>query len=281
MKFIPHLLCFLCGCFQMGRAANILHRDEFASQAFQTAYEKVASFFKTSGTPVTDYAHPSLRTEESGIHDRATAHFTFYKDNQCTQPDYFVDTKISRCSRFLGSSLPNLKLTVLEESGTKWIIGLQQTDEFCEPVNDPLPLAFPKNTCTSIGFFGFITFNLIAHPLKSIPGGGAAVVLYDNEVDCQISKHTNLARAQMVLTWPMGVCSVGSFEPLKIVSCDATSMKFNIDSANNGLCAPEAAVAGEIPTDPKCATVGLPFRDPHPYQVLCIADSGATTGGSS
>jgi hypothetical protein len=79
---------------------------------------------------------------------------------------------------------------------------------------------FTKNSCVPSGN-DYVTFNLIAHPLQSIPGGGGAFVYYDNLVDCQISKHVNLARAETVLTLPNNVCTYGGFIGFaRIISCD-------------------------------------------------------------
>jgi hypothetical protein len=271
MKFIPLLLSLLCGCFLLVNAVKGPSVEEFASQVYQMANEKFATFFKTAGTPVTASAHPSLRTEDAELHPRATYHLTYYKDSDCTQIDYIVDLKVSRCLSFFG----NERKRIVSEQDSSWIIASELYDDACENAlgGTLAENSYPKNVCTGEGGV-YTTFDIIAHPLKSIPGGGASFVFYDSEDDCLISKNTNLARAQLVWTWPMDVCSIGFFDYQKTVSCDATAWKF--DTYNDNTCTPEPASQQSFSNDPAISCplgfFGIPF------QVLCIADSETASG---
>jgi hypothetical protein len=126
--------------------------EEFASQLYEKASEKVVSFFKTAGTPVVDFVHPSLRTEETEFHKRATAHFSYYKDSDCTELNYIVDQKISRCINRLG----NEKIRVVSEDATSWTLTFHQYDASCENylgvasgcVLSPRILVFPLEMTT-------------------------------------------------------------------------------------------------------------------------------------
>jgi hypothetical protein len=275
MKSILVLFPLLCGYVQLIRAVQSPKTEEFAFQIYQMATEKVGSFFKTAGTPVTDSVHPSLRTEEAEIHPRATAHLTYYRDSQCTQVDYILDVKIGRCFTFLGDTI---KPVITSEDDSTWTLAFVPYDASCEKIMDSRPSQnYPKNTCI-ITNDGPVTFNLIAHPLKSIPGGGEALVFYDNYNDCQISKHTNLARANMVATWRTDDCTAAIFGfYVKSVSCDSSSMKFN--GYQNGFCTIPTS-AFEISTDPAvfdCAALPDLVNYSGNFQALCIADSGMNT----
>jgi hypothetical protein len=275
MKLIL-LLSVLCGSFQLGSAVNTANMDEFASQVYHSAIEKVGSFFKTAGTPVTNSVRPSLRTESGGLHERATAHFTFYKDAVCTELNFVIDFKIGRCFSFLGNS----QLFMNAEDSTGWDILTMPYDATCTiPQGSPDFTHYSKKTCTDFGNGDYIKFDIIAHPLRSVEGGGGALVFYDDQYDCQVSKHTNLARAQVMITFPTDVCAASSaqqyFTPTKAISCDATSMKFNI-YPGDFTCSPGSAVALEIPTSPaifSCTSIPVALAFLPPYQVLCIDDS--------
>jgi hypothetical protein len=263
--------------FQLFSAARSAHPEEIASTLYQKASEAVTSFFKTAGTPVVGYSHPTLRTESDPvIHERATAHFEYYKDSACTELDYSLDVKINRCANYFG----NAKITLVSEVGQNWMLFTQPYDASCEVPQGPAVLeAFTKNLCTPAGG-SYIKFNLIAHPLKSIPGGGQALVFYDNYYDCHISDHTNLARANMVISWQNGVCATSLLGTVKAVSCDAVSLNFYAYS--DMVCDP-MAILGElvaIPSDPLiwgCPTIP-PFAVP--FQSLCLAASGPGNSGA-
>jgi hypothetical protein len=257
------LLLVLSVLCQLGRSvAKDSIPEEFASQLYQKASEQVASFFKTAGTPVADYAHPSLRTEEAEFHPRATAHFTYYRDDKCTEIDYIIDYKISRCINFLS----NRRIRIVSEDDSSWTLAFTSCENYLGVSSGT---QFPKNTCVLFNR-AYVTFNLIAQPLKSMPGGGAAFVFYDNQDDCQISKHTNLGRAETVLTIPMGICSTGAFGPVTIVSCDSTALTYQF---YNDISCTQPAYQRSYSTVQagSCA----PYPDKLPYQVLCLTDSAA------
>jgi glucuronate isomerase len=122
------LLLVLSVLCQLGQTvAKDPSPEEFASQLYQKASEKVASFFKTAGTPVADYAHPSLRTEVADRHPRATAHFTYYRDDKCTEINSIIDYK-SRCLNPLG----NETVHVVSEQDSTWTLTFYQFDNACE-----------------------------------------------------------------------------------------------------------------------------------------------------
>jgi hypothetical protein len=122
-------LALLFVCFELGNAVESPKLEEFASSMYQKASERAALFFKSAGTPVVDDTHPSFRAEsDPGLHERATAHLTFYKDDHCTERDYILDLKINRCGNYMG----NTKATILGESSTSWLIQLQPYDAACE-----------------------------------------------------------------------------------------------------------------------------------------------------
>jgi hypothetical protein len=264
MKLILSLSLLL----QVYSVARSAHPEEIAATLYQKASETVTSFFKTAGTPVVGYSHPTLRTESDPvIHERATAHFEYYKDSSCTELDYRLDVKINRCASYIGNS----KITIISEIGSDWMLSYQPYDASCEIPQGPAQVeAFTKNSCKQ-GDGVYVKFNLIAHPLKSIEGGGQALVFYDNYYDCHISDHTNLARANMVLSWPNGVCATGLLGTIKAVSCDAVTMNFY---SYSDLVCDQMAIVGElvtIPTDPLiwgCPTIP-PFAVP--FQALCLA----------
>jgi hypothetical protein len=239
--------------------------EEFASQLYEKASEQVATFFKNAGTPVTDYDHPSLRTADTEIHPRATAHFIFYRDDKCTHLDYIVDYKISRCLNILNYQ----RIRIVSEQDSTWTLVFDQYDASCE---NYLGMgfdtqSFPKNICVPY-YSGSMTFNLIAHPLKAIPGGAAAFVYYDNLEDCLISKHTNLGRAGTVATIPTSGCSTGQLGPVNIVSCDSSAVTFQ--HYHDSLCT-QPWVQNSYST---VAAEACPVEKLSPYQVLCITDSG-------
>jgi hypothetical protein len=269
MKLILPLF-LVYGWLQWGNAAKMLVLEEVASKLYQKGSEVAGSFFKTAGTPVVDYVHPSLRTESDPVlHERATAHFAIYTDPDCLQLDSILDLKINRCASFYTG---NLKPTLMEETGSSWLLSLQDYDASCEStIGSPVVQTFEKNVCqeSALGI-GFVKFNLIGHPKKSIPGGGGAWVFYDNDDDCEISKHTNLARAQMMITWPIGGCTDGFFSFVKPISCDAT--EFTLDLYNDALC-PAGMSWGTAQYSTNPAILGCPHNSIFltPFQVRCIA----------
>jgi hypothetical protein len=265
MKLILSLSLLLV-CFPACGATKSPKMDEFVSTLYKKASEKATSFFQTTGTPVVDYVHPSLRTESDPVlHERATAHFEYYKDDQCAEREFILDLKINRCGNYLG----NVVVTLLSEVGSNWMLSLQYYDGACENTEgDPVMKIYEKNVCTPLDG-AYVKFNLIGHPQKSIPGGGGAVVFYENENDCQISKHTNLARANMMITWSFDVCSSGFLGYVKAMSCDSDFYYFRIYS--EATCDPITSGGFEIPTALDCS-IDQPFFQP--IQVLCIADSG-------
>jgi hypothetical protein len=129
--------------------------------------------------------------------------------------------------------------------------------------------SYPKNECIRYGG-SYLTFNLIAQPLKSIPGGGAAFVYYDNLDDCRISKHTNLGRAETVLTIPRSACSTGAFGPVNVVSCDSSAMTFQ-HYYDETCTQPWYQQSYTTVQADSCSPADVPI----PNQVLCITDSGA------
>jgi hypothetical protein len=153
-------LSLLHGCLQLNIAAKSPDMDELVSTFYQKESEKVASFFLTAGTPVVDYAHPTLRTEaEAVLHDRATAHFEYYKDAACTQIDHFLDLKINSCSNLHGP----LVVSLLTEIGSHWMLALQPMDGDCSnPKGEPTINSYEKNVCTLVDG-GYVKFNLIGH----------------------------------------------------------------------------------------------------------------------
>jgi hypothetical protein len=274
MKLILSL-SLLFWCFQLINAMKTPNVDELGSSLYLQEYEKAALFFRTAGTPVVDYVHPTLRTESDPVlHERATAHFTYYKDSTCDEIDYVIDLKINRCANFYGS----LIVTLLSEVGSTFTVSIQQLQADCvTAAGDPTVKIYEKNACTPVDFT-YVKFNLIAHPLKSIPGGGGAMVVYENSFDCHISTHTNLARAVMMITWPFGTCSLGYSGYVKAISCDADFLKFmTYDDENcdqmNAMTMKEFSATLDCP-----GSGGFPFL--HPFKVLCIADTGPGNGGA-
>jgi hypothetical protein len=270
MKFFLQLSLVLA-YLQWSSATNP-KLEEIAASMYQKASTAATSFFKTAGKPAEDYVRPNLRTEADAVlHDRGTAHLTVYRDAQCTVRDYVLDVKINRCAKYLG----NLKLNIFLELDFGWFIFAEQWDDTCEnPVGSPSPLIFPKNQCYPGPNGQYVKFNLIAHPLKTISGGGGAFVFYDNYYDCHISKHTNLARAQMMITSQLGVCTSGDVPvgSATVVSCDSDSL--NYIPYSDQICTSPVSPLLEIPTDP--AVLDCPSSPPYNlhFQALCIADSG-------
>jgi hypothetical protein len=267
MKLIL-VLSLLWRCFQLGNAETSLNSDELASQLYQKATAKIAFFFDTAGTPLVDFVRPSLRTaSNSAIHDHATAHFTYYKDKFCTQPDYILDMKINRCADYLG----NIKPTIVQQNASKWTISFEPFDPSCtNSIGAPTYEEFEKNVCTPVGS-DYVTFNLIAHPLKSVPGGGDAFVFYDNDYDCQISTHVNLGRAQLMYTFLIDVCTVGFYGNMKATSCTSGAfdlLQFYVYSKEG--CDPGTLEAINNIGGNGCFHVSPSI----PYRILCIADSG-------
>jgi hypothetical protein len=279
MKFIL-LLSLLCGCFQFGHASTtVTSRDELARQMYQVVSEKIASVLETAGTPVSaQVAHPHFRTEtDPTIHERGTLHFEFYgDDDQCAAASLktIADQKIGRCTGLY----QNYKPIALSENSDSITVSFIPYDKACEKeIGDAiLTQEYPKNQCI-LSSQGYVIINLIAHPLKAIPGGGGALVYYESYFDCHISKHTNLARANMVITLPLGSCSTTGYNFFgisKAISCDSTSMKFNTYE-NDEQCAGDPDVTYELSTDPavlNCPAIQVTY-DTLRLQVLCIADS--------
>jgi hypothetical protein len=182
MQLILSLSVFF-GCLQLSIAAKMPKPEEFASALYRTGSKRVTAFFKNAGSLVDNNLHPSLRTESDPVlHERATAHFTIFKDNGCTIIDHILDVKINRCADYLG----NIKATITGEELDQYSVSIQQFDESCESsLGPPKVQVFQKNVCavSDVGL-GYMTFNLIGNPKKSIPGGGGAFVFYDNKFDC-------------------------------------------------------------------------------------------------
>jgi hypothetical protein len=278
MKFVL-LLSLLCVYLQLVDAiTTVTSGDEIASRMYQVVSEQIASVLKTAGTPVKNSVH-HLRTEaDPTIHERATLHFEFYgDDDQCTPNSLktIADQKIGRCTA-LGQ---NYKPLALSENADSITLTFIPYDEACEnELGDALlTQEYPKNICI-LTTEGYAIINLIAHPLKAIPGGGAALVYYESYFDCHISKHTNLARANLVITLPLDSCSTTSFNffgTSKAISCDSTSMNFNTYPNDDDQCIGDPDVEYELSTDPavlNCPTVHVTY-DTLRLQVLCIADS--------
>jgi hypothetical protein len=276
MKLILSL-SLLIGFLHWGSAAKkLLEREELASSMYQTASEKVTAFFQNAGTPVENYVHNSLRTADDVLHDKETAHLVFYKDDHCTQVDFIIDGKINRCAVYLG----NLKPLILSDDGTTLITSLQAYDETCmTPLGNPLILAFQKNVCTNVGGT-YVTLDLLQRPKKQIPGGGAAIVFYDTVEDCPKRK-VNLDRANLMITWPLDVCTTGFVEGygfVQAIHCDKEVAQFipygdeTCSEASEGDVVSYATDPRELGC-PTCAPFGVP------YQVLCIEDSPSCAGG--
>jgi hypothetical protein len=188
-----------------------------------------------------------------------------------------VDLKINRCTRFLGNSA----VTLVSEVGPNWKLSFQHYDDSCEtPIGSPGSTAdFEKNACTLDDGL-YVTLNIIAHPLKSIPSGGGAFVYYENHYDCQISKHTNLARAVLMLTWQLGNCGDALVDYVKPIACDSTSLVFEHYSDN--ICDPLNSLGMSThPTDPAVLDCPNDVLFQYPYQVLCIAASAGGNDGAN
>jgi hypothetical protein len=263
-------LLLVLDCFHFG-CSLAPPKLEDPSSMFQKAPERAIAFFKTAGKPLVEYVHSSLRAKSSSaLHDHATAHFEFFSDDKCTVPQYMLDLKINRCSKY-----GNFKPTIVDELLDSYVLSLQFYDDSCEsPSSEPTLQMFSKNSCTLSTIFGtYMTFNLNDHPKKSILGGGAAFVYYDNSDDCQISKHTNLARAQMVITWRANVCTPFFIGFMKVGSCNLDSFNYNIYSDPN--CFPADFVGTtKLSTDPAILACPIDYYFKLPFQVLCVANSG-------
>jgi hypothetical protein len=161
-------------------------------------------------------------------------------------------------------------LTVVSEVGPNFMLSYQEYDASCETHVGPANVVkYEKNACTLDGSL-YVTLNIIAHPLKSIPSGGGA--FYENHSDCQISKHTNLARAVLMLTWQLGTCQEGFADYVIPTSCDSTSLV--IQHYSDDTCDPLGSRGPSVySTDP--AVFDCPNNPlfPYSYQVLCIAAS--------
>jgi hypothetical protein len=266
MKLILSLVVLL-GCLQWINGAEIPKLDGMAAALYRQASARASAFFQTAGTPVANFTHPSLRTE-AVLHERGTAHFTIYRDADCTQLDHILDLKINHCSQFEHSLL----VTIAGEMGDFYMVTLQKYDESCTtPVGDPENFTFEKFTCYASPVGGYATFNVRGNPKKSIPGGGGAFVFYDNHYDCHISKHTNLGRSQMVITWPFDKCSTGFEQHVKDDSCDAVSFKYRT-YGDDSTCSSLPGMV-EVSTNPAvldCPTTGTETAFSKPYQVRCI-----------
>jgi hypothetical protein len=208
------------------------------------------------------------------LHERATAHFTYYTDSVCREIDYVLDLKINRCANIHGP----LVVTLLSEVDTTFTLSLQAMDGACQHTEGgPVMKIYEKNACMYVDG-AYVKFNLIGHPVKSIPGGGGAMVVYENFVDCHISTHTNLARAVMMITWPFGPCSSGYFNYVRAVSCDA-NLKFIPYNGDSTCDSMNAMAMTEFPATLDCPGTGeFPFL--YPYKVLCIpAPTGPGNSG--
>jgi hypothetical protein len=267
MKLILSL-SLLLGFLQWIKAAEHSTLDDMAGAMYRKALERATAFFQTAGTPVVNNAHPSLRTE-AVLHERGTAHFTIYKDADCTQLDHILDLKINHCSQFMHSTL----VTIEDEIEDTYKVRLQTYDESCTtPVGSPSDYFFEKFTCYQSPVGGYTMFNVRGNPKKSIPGGGGAFVFYDNYYDCHISKHTNLGRSQMVITWPFDECATGFEQHVKADSCDAVSFKYR-PYGDDSTCTSTMSPLTEISTNPavlNCPTTGTEGAFSKHYQVRCI-----------
>jgi hypothetical protein len=274
MKLIL-VLSLLCGCCQLGHAVNGPNTEDFASQMYQEASKKVAAFFKTGGTPgVLDSAHPSLRTEAAVIQDGAIAHFDYFKDNRCTQRNFIVDMQINHCSNFLGHKKP----LILSKTGQTWTFALVPYDISCQFLDGtPEVTIFTKNSCTDLGGGNYVKFDILGNPKKTIAGGGAAIVYYDNYNDCHTSKTANLVtKAQVMVTFPINVCASAFFGFVKAVSCDSQFVYFN--QYSDAICTPETAVSSAVPVNPAeldCSAFDL-FLLTTPFRLLCLPDDIGT-----
>jgi hypothetical protein len=279
MKLFFQLLLLLA--YLQLSSAKSLKLEDVAASMYQKASATATSFFKTAGKPADDYAHPNLRTAEDAVlHDRGTAHLTVYRDPQCTVRDYVLDVKINRCAKYLG----NVKLSIFFEFPVGWAMFATQYDDSCEnPTGLATPLVFLKDTCAPGPNGEFVKFNIIAHPRKYISGGGGgAFVFYDNYYDCHISKHTNLARAQMMISSQFGVCTSGDVPvgSAKVVSCDSDSLNYipYLDQSCTTPVSPMSPII-EIPTDPE--VLDCPSSPPYNlhFQALCLADGPEEDSG--
>jgi hypothetical protein len=274
MKLIL-VLSLLCGCCQLSHAVNGANAEDFASQMYQEASKKVATFFKTGGTPMVDSTHPSLRTEAAAvILDGSIAHFDYFKDNQCTQRNFIVDMKINHCSPFLEHKKP----LILSKTGQTWTFALVPYDITCATViGAPEVTVFSKNACTDLGGGNYVKFDILGTPKKTIAGSGAAIVYYDNYNDCHTSKTVNLvSKAQVMVTFPINVCASAFYGFVKAVSCDAQFVYFN--QYSDVVCTPETAVSSAVPVDPAeldCSAFDL-FILTTPFRLLCLPDDIVT-----
>jgi hypothetical protein len=169
------------------------------------------------------------------------------------QPVFYNDYKVNRCA----SGVP--RVTVEAFSDSAWTLKFQTYDDkHCTiPSENSWTVTYRKNMCYRDGDF-LVMLNVMGEPTKAIPGGGNALVFYENDDDCRISKHTNLGRAVFVATYPMDKCST-SPQGLdwKAKSCANDLMTYGTYETNNLSCgggllltqkplavaAPKAAVA--------------------------------------
>jgi hypothetical protein len=244
---------------------------------FSSVYKKqtvrIASFFKSAGTQVKHHHRPSLRTETVSGYNHATVHFTYYKDAACTEAVFYNDYKINRCTRDLGF------VTLEAASHSTWTLHFQENDdEDCiVPTGDPFILVAKKNHCYKEDDFDlFFTVNIMGEPRKAIPHGGNALVYYDNEHDCAVSKHENLARAVFVVSWPMNVCSFDSDwrYDWKATSCDSGVMTFSNFQSQGWTCNRNERNVLFTKSCDSCTT-GVSDSD-YPVRFRCLADSSSS-----
>jgi hypothetical protein len=243
-----------------------------ASSVYKDHTVRIASFFKNAGTR--KEITPSLRTQSVGGFEKATAHFTFYKDAACTEVFYYNDYKINRCAAGMGLGLP----TVQDFSDSTWTLKFQDyEDEVCTvPMESSWTASFHKNQCYQEGDL-YVTLNVIAEPRKGIPHGGNAIVFYNNEFDCKISKHGNLGRSVFVATWPMNTCSYSAIGDTdwKATSCDDDVMTFTNYESEDLTCTnptEDFVLDKTVESSAACSesSTGLPAR------FRCISDRSDT-----
>jgi hypothetical protein len=273
-----------CALVLVYAAFSLALDDEKLSQMVSSLYQKqtykVTNFFQTAGTPV-QYSPPSLRSEEFSD-DNIFAHFTTYKDSQCTRLDSVIDAKINRNAPYLG----NVKPTVVSQSeNNSWIFSIQQfKDDGSTPLGAPEFQLFKKDTCYPMDGH-FTTLDIVTSPKTTFPGGGQAWVFYDVDTDCLMGKqhhytknseNNKLSLASLMVTWPTGVCSDGFFsDRVRALSC-GDSMSFNgYVSMVNGECSAQAPTGLiELSTDKTILNCSDFFEVP--LHLLCIEDESIT-----
>jgi hypothetical protein len=236
MKFILPLSFFLVCLFTNALSAAVVEQgslQKMASSVYKKQLEGIKSFVKSTGTKLENDHHSSLRTESVTEYDHASVHFTFYYDNACaTEPVFYNDFKVNTCSYFLPLT------TVVAASHSTWTLNFKWYDDAqCAlPTTAQWVVVAKKNHCYpyqhgiyvhgNVGLY--FKLNVMGEPRKAIPGGGNALVYYENAHDCTISKNNNLGRAQFVASWPTNVCGYDSeFDnDWKAASCNNDEMTF-------------------------------------------------------